>query len=837
MRSNTSWVMGALILFLIIGHPVAAQEEKAPRWLDPILSSLKQGKNLAASQLQRSAIEKIQAHLLELQRLEAQGLNQAEIQAHFEPRMTKPGPMGLAGSFAATPSGALSGTLSEVGGGQITYYASVTAYDEFGNYAGYASTSASKKGKYKIEGLLSGKYYVYAGSYYYGYKYFRNTTDWRKAKLVRVKNKAKKGINFRFEVKRGSGAISGFIRRSSGTPVLEAEISAYDSDYDLVASGTADTNGGYLITDLPSGQYRLRAIYRVSGEIGNRWYKNAKSFEDADPVDVTEPDTTPGINFVIPPGGTISGKIISSTGKPVEAYSTYVEVYDTKQKFIRSTSVGDKGRFSCAELDPGRYKLRIEYSGQENNLSAWYPNAQTFKKAKAIRIVADMTKSLRIKLKRGGIIAGQVMNYDGQAAPSGCMINIYDLDGRYATRDRVRPDGTFEASSLASGSYKLFVDTSYASSYPGESPCDEWYDGSQSFEGATPIHVLAPQTTGNISIQLERGGYISGRVVIGGGSSASPYGDVDVYDMRGNFVRYGEFWYDGSYMVDGLPSGTYRLRATSWEGDHYMSVWYGQKQNFAAATSVSVSSPYGPQGIDMTLEPEAHVYGFLTDSKGRKLSNEETDIRVYAFDAGTGEYAANGNNSFTGGYRMDLLRGSYKLAALRYKLDNLPEQKGLSRVFYPGGAEFYSPENHIVWTAPSDRKKLNKIVMKPASGSISGTILDQNTGLPLEASIHIVLAFDQNGFLAAISGCSECNGAVSDEYRLTGLRPGTYYLVLIAMYDCSYMCKQSRAWYGGATLSEEEAALLMPKTIIPNGAVAIVVGEGVTSGIDFYMEK
>lgn len=835
MRRTTSWMMGTLFLFFLLGHLVDAQEEKAPRWFDPILASLRSRTHSEISGFRRSAFERIREHAFELRRLESQGYNAAQIRSCFATRYPRATSIKASGSSASFHSGAISGTLYEKGAGPIQSYASVQIYDEFGRYAGYDSTGASEKGMYKIEDLEPGKYFVYAGSRVYGYKYFRNTTNWRKAKLVHVKKKTVKGINIKFDLERGSGAIEGAIRQKSGIPIPEAEITAYAADGHWAGSGVSDASGRYRISDLVSGKYKLEASFRRSGAYVSRWYKNSSQFDDADLVRVTEPHTRSGINFVIPPGGALSGRIISSTGKAVGAYEAGLEVYDIHQNYIRSSSTDEKGRIKFVELTPGRYKLYIVYFGAENNMEGWYPNAPSFNKAKVIKIAAGQNKSLRIKLRRGGILSGLVTNFDGQPPPEGSYSTIYDLDGYLVKYGKIDEDGAFEAIGLPTGTYKVRIDTSCSSSSPGMSPCSEWYNDAFSFDEATPIQVHAPRTTGNINIHLDRGGHIIGRLSFG--EYSYPSGGVQAYDMKGNSVRSTYVGFDGIYFLDGLPSGTYKLRAYSLEGWNYMFVWYGNKQNFAAARSVTITGPGGVTGIDMTLEPRADVSGFLTNKKGNRLSRDDIDINVYAFRADTGEYATSGSNSFSGGYTIRPLRGSYKIAAVRCETADNLKKNMFSRTFYPCGHEFHSPENHIVWTAPLDKKKLNKLVMNSAPGSISGKILDQKTGRPLDLNFLTVMAFDQNGFLAAISRSSDDQGAVPYEYSLTGLRPGTYYLVLMAYYDCGNRCQEVFAWYGGEALSVEEMAAFAPRIAIPVGAMGVIVGEGDTSGIDFHVKR
>jgi len=43
-------------------------------------------------------------------------------------------------------------------------------------------------------------------------------------------------------------------------------------------------------------------------------------------------------------------------------------------------------------------------------------------------------------------------------------------------------------------------------------------------------------------------------------------------------------------------------------------------------------------------------------------------------------------------------------------------------------------------------------------------------------------------------------------------------------------------WYGGVELSLEDRVFIMPKMIIPAGALTVAVGTGATEGIDFYLK-
>jgi len=237
------------------------------------------------------------------------------------------------------------------------------------------------------------------------------------------------------------------------------------------------------------------------------------------------------------------------------------------------------------------------------------------------------------------------------------------------------------------------------------------------------------------------------------------------------------------------------------------------------------------------LDVPAEVGGFLTDKMGKRLSNDAHIANIFVYDAASGEYVTLEGNTFVGGYQVELREGKYKLAAVNYFYHHMPSPSDLAVKYYPQGAEFYAPENHTVWTSPYQSKKLNPLVMNKAPGSIAGSILDESTGLALASFPAAVFVYDQNGFLAAVSAYGLFGGGYTSEYRVGGLRPGSYYLILWTFRDCGFSCSSQGEWYGGMDLSPEELAALSPRMTIPTSAYAVIVGEGETGAIDFYVKK
>lgn len=839
-------------LFLILGFIIFIMansiraDEQEERWIDHMIqqaapnSQLPSGgifggfESIESAELTLMAIHNINTHFMKVDRLHAQGWSSQEIKAQFEAKLT----------HIQIGFGSISGKLTQKGGGAIQSFANVTAFNEFGHYCGSAYLWSSSDGTYRISSLLPGQYYVRVTSSYYENQYYRNATDWRKAKKVRVsKYKEKRNINFKLKINEkivGNGAISGQATRKGGTPLKDCSIYVYDLDnrnINLYPSIT-DANGQYVVTNIPTGKYKVSCSFNDSGASMRIWYGNAQSFEEASIVTVNDPNTTTNINFVLEIGGIIKAKVMGPDGKPVHAYDCNVTAYDMNNSMIRFGNSDDKGKFILGFLPKGRYKLHVNYYGQENCTSTWYKNAKKFKSATAIHINPGQTKNLTIKLKRGGIITGKITGSNGQAISVGYYIEAYDDNGYYAKRGQTDASGAFWVRGLETGRYKLSVKIYDYPTVGSAQPVGEWYNGKNSFKDAAFIKVTASKTKSNINFSLAQGGYITCRVV-------DPYGyplgyDASVYAYNSRFERVSSSYspdYNGLFAINGLPSGTYRVRVRYYGDEGYLSEFYDDKLVFEAADNITVTAPNGTGNIVFELDYPAVLQGFLTDSKKKRVIDQENHpVDIYAFDAETGEFAGNTDNTFMSGYHFKLLEGNYKVAALSYYYNWMTDTDDFGMTYHPKGKKFNDPETKIHSAKSGSAKKLTSLALKKLKGSISGTFYDKTSGLAMTEGLYIVWVFDADGFLASLSGYLDSNNPISGEYRVGGLRPGSYYVLAAAISEFSDPYDLPVEWYGGVEVPQEELYTFTPKVEIPAGAIPISVSTGNTGGIDFYLD-
>jgi len=127
---------------------------------------------------------------------------------------------------------------------------------------------------------------------------------------------------------------------------------------------------------------------------------------------------------------------------------------------------------------------------------------------------------------------------------------------------------------------------------------------------------------------------------------------------------------------------------------------------------------------------------------------------------------------------------------------------------------------------------LNDCVMERTSGGIAGTVFNRSTGEPMTLGTYVIMAFDEQGRLVGVSGYTSDPVAVSGTYELRGLWPGQYRL--LAVVSTGRSGAQYCTWYDDVGV-DVDSIMQVPMPSVPPTALAVVVGAGVTAGVDFYV--
>jgi hypothetical protein len=408
-----------------------------------------------------------------------------------------------------------------------------------------------------------------------------------------------------FALGRG-GRISGTVKdANTAAPLSGVLLQIYTAANALVAGATTDAAGAFTTSvALPGGTYFART--GSAGGYLNELYSERPCppvtcvATEGTPITVTPGVTTTGIHFTLTPGGRFSGLVRSAAGAPL---SLTVEVYDTADALVASTTSAADGRYTTGPLLPGTYFTRTRNA--QGFVDEAYDNQACAPcravDGTAVTVTAGATTNgIDFTLDTGGRIAGTVTDGAG-AGQSGVGVLAYTPAGTLVASTVTGGGGAYQiATGLPPGPY--LVRTANSAGL-----IDELYDDvvcppCSPADGRT-VDVTAGAIASGIDFALAAGGRIAGRVT--DVSTAAPRAGVgiDVFDTSGNRVGFGATDAAGRYLSgSGLPSGRYFARTTPAFGhaklyDDLLCIACDPR----TGTPIAVTAPAITDGIDFRL--------------------------------------------------------------------------------------------------------------------------------------------------------------------------------------------------------------------------------------------
>ena len=280
-----------------------------------------------------------------------------------------------------------------------------------------------------------------------------------------------------------TASISGRVTTETGAPLRRAEIRA-TSNGGLTRFTTTDTEGRYLVRDLPAGSFTVHVSKSgfVPLYLGQR-----RPFERRTTLQL-QAGTRALANMQLPRAGAITGRIVDRTGEPVMG----VRVQALRRRMVdglrglqatgAADTTDDQGSYRVYGLPPGEYYVAAtprraeETAGRpvagtilgRGTTPIYYPG--TANRDEAQRITVDVSGEARADLQlsevRTSRVSGIVLQANGTPA-AGAMLTLLSRDvsiGNGDTLDGVMPlqlqddadaDGRFEIVGVPPGSFTL----------------------------------------------------------------------------------------------------------------------------------------------------------------------------------------------------------------------------------------------------------------------------------------------------------------------------------------------------------------------------------------------
>ena len=376
----------------------------------------------------------------------------------------------------------------------------------------------------------------------------------------------------------GIGGVDVFAFRAEGEP------DGYRYCYE-----TTDSEGNYVLPAVRGGAIKVQA----SGPSTlDAWYDQKPDRETADLLTVTAGAALSNIDFAVPPGGTISGRVTDAlTGAGIGR--VFVRVRNAGTTVTAWAVTDANGDYSVARLPTGSYFA--EFAPLSLHLSEWYDD-KAEPSATPINVTEGHTASgIDARLEEGGIITGRVTDSLGNNLEG---VTVY-AKGAASHQERttsLRDGPNYRITRLRPGEYRIQFDgrdVGFSS---------EWYPNKGSSEDAVPVTVSAYQTVSGINARLEGGGLLKVSIKNSFGE-AIPGVRVGAHsiDVPGEYN-------DAITGPDGkadipLGPGSYKIE---FQPDEYFPEWYRNKPGFATANPVTIMAG-SVTAIQAILAPEGPV--------------------------------------------------------------------------------------------------------------------------------------------------------------------------------------------------------------------------------------
>jgi hypothetical protein len=284
---------------------------------------------------------------------------------------------------------------------------------------------------------------------------------------------------------KGTSIVRGYVvAADTGTPLRRALVNVRSADGRSGGMATTDAQGRFEIKELLGGRYTITA--QKAGYVTTS-YGQRRAEQPGTPLEILEGQIADKVTLSLPRGGVITGKVVDEFGDPVAG----AQVNALRFRFVNSArrllptgngQTDDLGNFRIFGLAPGDYYVSAGLRSQgmmgmnmgmsggsmssnvEGYAPTYFPGTPNAAEAQRIvvRVGRDITDiSFALTPTRLVTVSGRAVTSSGepyvQAFISAMPAERYGAMtmGLGMNNAMTRPDGTFQLSGVAPGTYNL----------------------------------------------------------------------------------------------------------------------------------------------------------------------------------------------------------------------------------------------------------------------------------------------------------------------------------------------------------------------------------------------
>ncbi|HZO06214.1 MAG TPA: carboxypeptidase regulatory-like domain-containing protein [Solirubrobacterales bacterium] len=447
-----------------------------------------------------------------------------------------------------------------------------------------------------------------------------------------------------------AGSISGSLTDAeTGAPVTDSLVCAYGVNGGGYCVGVP-ANGEYAIGSLPADEYRVSFRAYPGNNYAPQYWQEADIWDDATLIALGADEDRTGIDAALEPGAMLSGTVVGE-GEigPLEGVQVCTTDLVRPGGLIECVETDADGEYQLTGLRSGSYRVTFSTPWSSVEYATRYYDEKAFEdEADELQLTAGESATADATMSPAGAIEGTVT---GEGEPlEWAWVCAYTLAGDKLGCAPTDEDGHYRYGGLPAGSYVLEVE--------GYGFMPEFSGDASTFEEATPVTVLAGETT-PFDADLSAPPGIEGTVTAA--ASGEPLESVRVcavpdFESTTSCVY---TWEDGSYKIENLGTDSYTV---SFEADGYAIQYYDGVLAESEATKVPVSDGM-VSGIDAELVPGGLIKGHVTlASSGANLGS----VKACALRADGSEAGCDSTATSSGIFEIeDIPVGEYKVRFTR----------------------------------------------------------------------------------------------------------------------------------------------------------------------------
>jgi protocatechuate 3,4-dioxygenase beta subunit len=414
---------------------------------------------------------------------------------------------------------------------------------------------------------------------------------------------------------------------------------------ELTRLTVTDAQGRFEFSELPAGRYSLFASKPAYVELQ---YGQRRPYEPGTPIVLRDAETLTSIDFALPRGSVITGRITDEANEPLTEAQVqaqrFVYTPDGRRRLQTSgrATTDDRGEFRIYGLMPGEYVVtgtarastsQFFVNGvsplsepSDGYLQTFYPGTPNVAEARTISIGIAEEMSVQFGLMAGRFarVSGTARYSNGQPAyPAEVAVLPRLSAGAFLLTDdgshsnRTSPDGTFSVSGVAPGEYTIDV-------RPQQGPLPISRETVAEM-ASVPVTVTGSDISG-VRITTSKGSLVSGRVVWEGTSprasplTGAPRVSASTVD---SLVSYFGFVSDPG--ADGSLDDEGRFRLGGLRGRIHLDVSSGQ--NWMLKSVIVDGRDFTEVPLDVTDRPSIDDVVITLSDKMTTVSGGVSDSR------------------------------------------------------------------------------------------------------------------------------------------------------------------------------------------------------------------